>query len=220
MKVWKINVTLAYEVVRSSSVPHVPYPLSAFTPLSGLETRLKARSSRMQNVTLEFLFLKKRGNINSVTGYSGQVDSKKIERIRINLSHLVLVPGLYQGSRYFQTWNPGPGLWKTDTSYQSVGQDNSEILTISSTGWSAWGVDFEKPIPYISNDNFIQENIFDYWNDLLSGYVHVKGTYPECIRCVLDPPVSVFSLSLYRHPSIYILFISPLVVTSYTTWIN
>ena len=30
----------------------------------------------------------------------------------------------------------------------------------------------------------------------------------QCMRGVLDPPVSAFSLSLYRHPSIYILFSS------------
>jgi hypothetical protein len=29
-----------------------------------------------------------------------------------------------------------------------------------------------KPIPYISNDNFSQEGIFDYWNDHLSGHAH------------------------------------------------
>ncbi len=32
----------------------------------------------------------------------------------------------------------------------------------------------EKPIPYISNDNFNQEVIFDYWNGKLSGHAHVK----------------------------------------------
>ena len=32
----------------------------------------------------------------------------------------------------------------------------------------------EKPIPYISNNNFSQEDIFDYWNDQLSGHTHVK----------------------------------------------
>ena len=32
----------------------------------------------------------------------------------------------------------------------------------------------EKPIPYISNDNFSQEDIFDYWNGKLSGHAHVK----------------------------------------------
>jgi hypothetical protein len=32
----------------------------------------------------------------------------------------------------------------------------------------------ENPIPYISNDNFNQEGIFDYWNANLSGHAHVK----------------------------------------------
>ncbi len=32
----------------------------------------------------------------------------------------------------------------------------------------------EKPILYISNDNFRQEDIFDYWNDHLPGHAHVK----------------------------------------------
>ncbi len=40
----------------------------------------------------------------------------------------------------------------------------------------------EKPIPYISNDNFSQEVIFDYWNDHLSGHVHVMRTYPDVVR--------------------------------------
>jgi hypothetical protein len=35
----------------------------------------------------------------------------------------------------------------------------------------------EKPIPYISNDNFRQEGIFDYWTGKLSGHAHVKRTY-------------------------------------------
>ena len=43
-------------------------------------------------------------------------------------------------------------------------------------------VDQEKPIPYISNDNFSQEVIFDYWNDHLSGHSHVKRTYPDVVR--------------------------------------
>ncbi len=34
----------------------------------------------------------------------------------------------------------------------------------------------EKPIPYISNANFSQEGIFDYWNGKLPGHVHVKRT--------------------------------------------
>ena len=40
----------------------------------------------------------------------------------------------------------------------------------------------EKPIPYISNDNFIQEGIFDYWNGKLPGHAHVKRTYPDVVR--------------------------------------
>ncbi len=40
----------------------------------------------------------------------------------------------------------------------------------------------EKPIPYISNDNFSQEDIFDYWNNHLSGHTHVKRTYPDVER--------------------------------------
>ncbi len=39
----------------------------------------------------------------------------------------------------------------------------------------------EKPIPYISNDNFNQEDIFDYWNGKLSGHAHVKRTYPDVV---------------------------------------
>ena len=40
----------------------------------------------------------------------------------------------------------------------------------------------EKPIPYISNDNFSQEGIFDYWNGHLPGHAHVKRTYPDVVR--------------------------------------
>ena len=40
----------------------------------------------------------------------------------------------------------------------------------------------EKPIPYISNDNFSQEGIFDYWNGKLPGHAHVKRTYPDVVR--------------------------------------
>jgi hypothetical protein len=40
----------------------------------------------------------------------------------------------------------------------------------------------EKPSPYISNDNFRQEDIFDYCNDHLSGNTHVKRTYPDVVR--------------------------------------
>jgi hypothetical protein len=36
----------------------------------------------------------------------------------------------------------------------------------------------EKSIPYISNDKFSQEDIFDYWTVSLSGHAHVNQTYP------------------------------------------
>jgi hypothetical protein len=35
----------------------------------------------------------------------------------------------------------------------------------------------EKPIPYISNDKFSQEGIFDYWTVRLAGHAHVNQTY-------------------------------------------
>jgi hypothetical protein len=35
----------------------------------------------------------------------------------------------------------------------------------------------EEPIPYISNDKFSQEGIFDYWAGCLTGHVHVNQTY-------------------------------------------
>jgi hypothetical protein len=34
----------------------------------------------------------------------------------------------------------------------------------------------EKPIPYISNDKFSQEDIFQYWTGCLSGHAHVNQT--------------------------------------------
>jgi hypothetical protein len=40
----------------------------------------------------------------------------------------------------------------------------------------------ENPIPYISNDKFSQEDIFDFWVGRLSGYVHVNQTYPDVVR--------------------------------------
>ena len=40
----------------------------------------------------------------------------------------------------------------------------------------------EKSIPYISNDNFSQEGIFDYWAGRLSGHAHVNQTYPDVVR--------------------------------------
>jgi hypothetical protein len=38
--------------------------------------------------------------------------------------------------------------------------------------------------------------------------LRAHGTYltTQCVRGVLDPPVSTFSLSLYRHPFLYTLF--------------
>jgi hypothetical protein len=35
----------------------------------------------------------------------------------------------------------------------------------------------------------------------------------QCVRGVLDPPVSAFSLSLYRHPFLYTLFSSRFTLT-------
>ena len=40
----------------------------------------------------------------------------------------------------------------------------------------------EKPIPYISNDKFSQEDIFQYWARCLPGHDHVKQTYPDVVR--------------------------------------
>ncbi len=40
----------------------------------------------------------------------------------------------------------------------------------------------EKPIPYISNENFSQEGIFHYWHDQLPGHAHVNQTYPDVVR--------------------------------------
>ena len=40
----------------------------------------------------------------------------------------------------------------------------------------------EKPIPYISNDKFSQEVIFQYWSGCLPGHVHVNQTYPDVVR--------------------------------------
>jgi len=40
----------------------------------------------------------------------------------------------------------------------------------------------EKPIPYISNDKFSQEGIFDYWAVRLTGHAHVNQTYPDVVR--------------------------------------
>ncbi len=44
----------------------------------------------------------------------------------------------------------------------------------------------EKPIPYISNDKFSQEGIFDYWSGRLTGHPHVNQTYPDVVRKTLE----------------------------------
>jgi hypothetical protein len=40
----------------------------------------------------------------------------------------------------------------------------------------------EKPIPYISNDKFSQEDIFQYWAGRLPGHAHVNQEYPDVVR--------------------------------------
>jgi hypothetical protein len=40
----------------------------------------------------------------------------------------------------------------------------------------------EKPIPYISNDKFSQEDIYHYWAGRLPGHAHVNQTYPDVVR--------------------------------------
>ena len=40
----------------------------------------------------------------------------------------------------------------------------------------------EKPIPYMSHDNFSQGGIFHYWGGRLTGHTHVNQTYPDVIR--------------------------------------
>ena len=40
----------------------------------------------------------------------------------------------------------------------------------------------EKPIPYISNDKFSQEGIFQYWAGCPSGHTHVNQVYPDVVR--------------------------------------
>ena len=40
----------------------------------------------------------------------------------------------------------------------------------------------DNPIPYISNDKFSQEGIFQYWAGRLSGHNHVNQTYPDVVR--------------------------------------
>ncbi len=40
----------------------------------------------------------------------------------------------------------------------------------------------EKPIPYISNNKFSQEDIFHYCAGRLPGHAHVNQTYPDVFR--------------------------------------
>ena len=40
----------------------------------------------------------------------------------------------------------------------------------------------EKPVPYISNDKFSQEGIFQYWSGRLPGHAHVNQAYPDVVR--------------------------------------
>jgi hypothetical protein len=40
----------------------------------------------------------------------------------------------------------------------------------------------EIPIPYMSNDKFSQEVIFQYWAGRLPGHAHVNHTYPDVVR--------------------------------------
>ncbi len=57
--------------------------------------------------------------------------------------------------------------------------------TPSTSDWSTKtkGWLLEKPIPCISNDNFIQEAIFNYWNDQLSGHGHVSERTLMSLGC-------------------------------------
>jgi hypothetical protein len=40
----------------------------------------------------------------------------------------------------------------------------------------------KKPILYMSNDKFSQEDIFQYWSGSLSGHAHVNHTYSDVVR--------------------------------------
>ncbi len=63
----------------------------------------------------------------------------------------------------------------------------------------------ENPIPYISNDKFSQEGIFDYWAVRLPGHAHVNQTYPVvrmwrqfhgCILCMSDRDTGLLQSSV------------------------
>ncbi len=64
-----------------------------------------------------------------------------------------------------------------DVEMTGDGEGSGESSRDEDEGWL-----LEKPIPYISEDNFSQEGIFNYWNDNLSGHTHVKRTYPHVVR--------------------------------------
>ena len=40
----------------------------------------------------------------------------------------------------------------------------------------------ENPIPYIGNDKFSQEDIFQYWAGRLPGHAHINQAYPDVVR--------------------------------------
>jgi hypothetical protein len=63
---------------------------------------------------------------------------------------------------------------ESDKTEVRVTQSQAQVDQIE--GWL-----LEKPIGYISNDNFSQQGIFDYCNDPLSGHAHVKKNNMENI---------------------------------------
>ena len=79
--------------VKSLGQVRGPLPSPCSLPPGSLETSL----SEKVKFDLQFFFAKRRENKQCDNGIEG--DEKKFERIRINLSHLGLVPGLCQGSR-------------------------------------------------------------------------------------------------------------------------
>ena len=73
----------------------------------------------------------------------------------------------------YSKWNRGNGRSLS----QSLDSTKIWEATASLEEWMK-----EKPIPYISNDKFSQEGIFDYWAGCLSGHAHVNQTYPDVVR--------------------------------------
>jgi hypothetical protein len=72
---------------------------------------------------------------------------------------------------------------------KSVTAENDVVLTSTSYFDPVWNA-FSKHtdgsiqlIPYISNDKFSQEVIFDHWSGSLTGYVHVNQTYRMSLGC-------------------------------------